>query len=367
MDSRRALRRTLIGLGAAAAMAGLGYLATRAVARRIRALPDPFAGEEDSPPEDARHEWIPTYDGGEIHAIVRSRAGNGGGEGSAAVASGASAAIDTAEWRQCHETRPLVLLHGIGLRAGIWRYQFLDLTDRFQVIAADTRGHGGSRIGSEGYGLAPSARDVATLLEHLDLRRAIVVGHSMGGMVLMRFATDHRTVLDERVAGLVFLATSPHLGVPTAISARAEVWAERAAGWEGHRLRIPLDRLARSDLSYVLARVAFGTDPKPSHVELTRRMLSEVPLQAFVPSGLQLLTHDASEALAETDTPSLVVVGSEDHLTPPRFSEALARSLPQSRLVVMPGAGHQLMLERREELADLLRSFDAELAAENAD
>jgi pimeloyl-ACP methyl ester carboxylesterase len=132
-------------------------------------------------------------------------------------------------------------------------------------------------------------------------------------------------------------------------------------------VRIPLDRIARSDLSYVLTRVAFGADPKPSHVELTRRMVSEVPLQAFVPTGLQLLTHNASAALADTNTPSLVVVGRHDHLTPPRFSEALARALPASRLVEMPRAGHQLMLERREELADLLRSFDAELVADRAD
>ena len=93
-------------------------------------------------------------------------------------------------------------------------------------------------------------------------------------------------------------------------------------------------------------------------------MLTEVPVQAFVPSGLRLLSHDASEALRATATPSLVIVGDHDRITPPRFSEALAGLLPHARLVRLAGCGHQVMLERRHELADLLRSFDSELRSE---
>lgn len=332
-----------MGLGAAAATAGVGYLATRALANRIRSAPDPFAGDDDAFPSDCAHERVATSDGGEIHVVVRQPTANGG------------------------PTRSLVLLHGIGLQAGLWRYQFIDLVDRFRVVAIDARGHGESKVGTDGYGLEPAARDLAEVIEALDLRDTIVVGHSMGGMVLMRFVIDHAPVLDGRVAGLVFLATSPHLGVPAPIAARAVGWAERASRWDGARLKVPLERFSKSDLSYVVARLGFGTDPSPTHVELTRRMLTEVPFQAFVPSGLKLLSHDAGAALAETNTPSLIVVGSHDRITPPRFSEALAEILPESKLVVLPGCGHLAMLERRHELAELIRSFDAELAAARAD
>jgi pimeloyl-ACP methyl ester carboxylesterase len=333
----QALRRTLLGLGAAAAVAGASYLATRVLARRIRTGPDPYAGDDDAFPPDCRHDRLTTSDGADIHVVVREASSNGG------------------------PARPLVLLHGIGLRAGLWRYQFIDLANRFRVIAADARGHGESTVGSDGYGIEPAARDLAELFEHMDLHDAIVVGHSMGGMVLMRFAIDHRQLLDERVAGLVFLGTTPHLGVPAPVASLALAWADRTSHWDDARLKIPLDRFSQSDLSFLLARLGFGVDPVPSHVELTRRMLSEVPLSAFVPSGLRLLSHRAGDALADTATPSRIVVGDRDRLTPPRFAEALAEILPAARLVVLRGCGHQVMLERRHELAALLTTFDAEL------
>ncbi len=70
------------------------------------------------------------------------------------------------------------------------------------------RGHGLSNPGTEGIGRLRAADDLATLLEQLDLRDAIVMGHSMGGMILGEFCRHHHDVLDERVAGLVFMSTA---------------------------------------------------------------------------------------------------------------------------------------------------------------
>ena len=84
-------------------------------------------------------------------------------------------------------------------------------------------------------------------------------------------------------------------------------------------------------------------------------------------SGLGLLDHDARDALRRTRTPSLVVVGTRDVLTPVRSSRHLAGLLEGSDLHVLPGAGHQLMQERPDELADLLDGFVAGLSESAAD
>ncbi len=216
--------------------------------------------------------------------------------------------------------------------------------------------------GADGYGLPRLATDVATLLEALDLRDAVLVGHSMGGMTIMQFCGDHPAVLDERVAGVVFVATRAHAVVP----ALAAGFMRRA----GDRAQAKLDAggtLPQSAaISGRMARVAFGRRPSPVAVAQVAEMTTSIPPEAFLPSGLGLLDHDAREALGRTRTPSMVVVGTRDLLTPVRSSKHLAGLLEGSRLHVLRGAGHQLMQERPDELAQLIDEFVADLPKEAA-
>jgi pimeloyl-ACP methyl ester carboxylesterase len=283
-------------------------------------------------PDDVTHRTVATPDCGELHVIERGRG------------------------------RPLVLFHGITLRADVWAPQLHQLADRYRVIAVDLRGHGSSTVGTDGYGLPRLATDVATTLEALDLHHAVLVGHSMGGMTIMQFCGDHSEVLDERVAGVVFVATRAHAVVP----ALAAGFMRRA----GDRAQAKLDAggaLPRSAaISGRMARVAFGRRPSPVAVAQVAEMTTSIPPEAFLPSGLGLLDHDARDALGRTHTPSMVVVGTRDLLTPVRSSRHLAGLLEGSQLHVLPGAGHQLMQERPDELARLIDEFVADLPQEAA-
>lgn len=336
-------RRSLVlaaGVGALALAGGLAVSATKRTAARIRATDPP--GDPDArslfdlDALGVRYHTIPTHDGGELRVVEKGPAG----------------------------ARPLVLLHGITLAARVWGYQLRDLSDRYRVIAVDQRGHGASRAGSEGYGLHLLARDLRTVLEHLDLRDAIVVGHSMGGMALMRFCGDHPEVLDERVAGVVFLATSPVVPLPqTAQRALARVTpgiqkvGERR-GWD----RMPLYRFGDGDVSYLLARRAFGRNPVRDHVELTRQLAADAPAATVVPSGLGLVVHDAEEALAATRAAALVIGGELDNLTLAAMSRRIGELLEGAEVHVLPGAGHMLMLERPAEVAALIDRFAERIA-----
>jgi pimeloyl-ACP methyl ester carboxylesterase len=199
------------------------------------------------------------------------------------------------------------------------------------------------------------------------LRDAIVVGHSLGGAGLMRFCRDHRDVLASRVAGLVFASNGPGfelsdtamraVGSTSAAVLRA-VARTRAWGWY---------RLRDNDLSYALLRPYFGRAPSNTHIEWTRRMAADCAPEAMVRSAFAMADHDGIRALRETDTPALVIVGTHDLMSPPRFARRIADALPNGQLEIIDGAGHQVMLECPTELAKVLVGFADALRARSAE
>jgi pimeloyl-ACP methyl ester carboxylesterase len=318
-----------LALGAAVAA---GRTALRGSAASIRTRQNPDLDPLYDLPGDVAHHHIPADDGGSLHLVER-------GQG-----------------------RPLLLIHGITLQAGVWAPQLHLLANRFRVLAMDVRGHGTSRAGRAKFGRKAAARDVATVLEYFDLREAVIVGHSMGGMILMEFARDFPEELDKRVAGLVFMDTAAHEVLPRPALPVAKAFGRRLNARLARGRTVPQFRVGDDDLSWVVARLAFGEHPPAKAVDQVRRYLEEVPQSTSLPSGIDLLDHDAREALAATRTPSLVLVGSRDLLTPVFAAKRIARFLPYSRFEVLRGAGHQLMQERPYEVAALLDEFAAGLA-----
>lgn len=274
-------------------------------------------------PVDVTHHHIATPDGAVLHAVERGRG------------------------------RPLVLVHGITLRHDVWAPQFHHLADRYRVISLDLRGHGESTVGSAGYGMARLGDDLATVLEALDLRDALVAGHSMGGMALMQFSGDHPDVLGDRVSGLVFVATQARpILTPAVVRGARHLLAK---GQE--RVDSGLDLPARDLIGERVTRLAFGARPSPQAVRLVADMGRSMEPVSLVGSVTGLLDHDGVAALRDTDTPSMVVVGTRDTLTPVPNARHLARLLPDCDFVVLPRAGHQLMQERPDELAELIDGF----------
>lgn len=331
------------GIGTAAVLASgaaAARLATRSAAARLRANVDPDTDPLLVLPEGVVRHDIPTFDGGNVHVI---------------------------EWGT--GTRPLVLIHGVTLQAEVWSPLLHLLGERYRVYALDVRGHGASMPGSAGIGRRHAARDLATVLEHLDLRDAVVKGHSMGGMILGQFCGDFPEVRAERVAGVVFMNTAagdlihPRVAAPVR-SAGARLRRRVEAGkW------MP-PGVGADDRSYLMGRVAFGARPSGAAVEQVRRLGQAVDERHYIPLWVDLLDTDNRGALAELDIPGLVLVGSRDALTPVRMARDIQRHLAGSELHVFPGAGHQLMQERPREVTELLIAFadrlDGEVGAASA-
>jgi non-heme chloroperoxidase len=318
-----------LALGAVAAVA-LGTAKGVAVNDRRRTGRSKVDAQQmPQAPSDVSHRMLTTIDGAQIHVMTSG---------------------------QPQRMAPsVVLLHGVTLSAEVWHRSMAELGRDHHVVALDWRGHGRSTAGSDGYGLPLLARDLATALEQLDVRDAVVVGHSMGGMALMHFCADHRSVLNERVCALLFLSTAVSdvglAAVPSALR----------GALNGLIGRGPLARRASwtlpGDLGYTMVRVTFGERPDPAWVEEARHIVSEMDPNATAASFVPLLSHDARASFDGLMIPVLVVVGTKDRLTPPAQARRLASLIKGARLVVLDGPGHMIMLERQTEFARLVRSL----------
>jgi len=248
-----------------------------------------------------------------------------------------------------------VFCHGVTLSSRVWAKQFQSFPAAgFRAVAFDARGHGESRVGDTGHSLDNLADDLRTVLEALDLRDAILVGHSMGGMAVQAFAIRHPDLVDERVRGLVLLSTSSHNLVSD---------AKRVRGAMERVVNIGPDVgtfMRQRNLGLLLARIGFGDDPHPSHVEATREMLAACDKATTREAVSALLHLDLTEGLPGLQIPTLVVVGTADALTPPRDARRIAELVPGARLVEYPGGGHMLMYERTDELDALIMDFARE-------
>jgi len=330
------MARTTVKLAGAmalgAGMVALGaYGGTRSAGRRIRSVTHPETDRLLPAPEDVVHHQVGTADGASIHVAEK-------GQG-----------------------RPLLLLHGVTLQWWVWGAQFSTLSDRYRVLAWDMRGHGRSTVGEEGITLEAIADDLAAVLDELDLRDAIVVGHSMGGMALGRFCGRHEDLMIERCAGLMFLDTSAApLALPAALESneRAQELARRAAYAGTSRSRVRYS-WPDSNVSVLMVRSAFGRSPSFAAIADVRQMLEAMDPDNLVAAGRAIVDHDVRADLAHVKVPAMVVVGSADMLTPVRQAKVLAQAIPGSMLRVLPGIGHQTMQEAPHRFAELVDELAA--------
>lgn len=260
---------------------------------------------------------------------------------------------------------PVLLLHGITLGASVWPYQLSALADAgLRVLALDMRGHGrsgGATTGEEAGTAAPlhtlerMAADVAEVMGLLELEQVTLVGHSMGGMVALRLLGSDRALAagDGRLGALVLAGTTANATKGRGIPGLSEIVAlsqPLVSSASGLAARLPGPTLPANDLAYLIARVTFGQEPSAEQVAFTGKLTSDVPVRVSAGLMLEILRFDAHEVLPTVGMPTTVIVGERDLMTPPRQASYLASHIRGAELVLLPGCGHMLMLERPDDV-----------------
>lgn len=250
----------------------------------------------------------------------------------------------------------IVLAHGITQAGRAFAYQVHDLADRYRVVVYDQRGHGASMRPHEldRFAVTALADDLQAVLQGVlrDGERAIVGGHSLGGITIMAWASRHRDEVRRRAAAAVLLNTAPGgilehvavIGVPRRLHGTARVLVRR-------RLLF----VARTGARVPLRWLALGDVAEPVHVEALSSMARRMPARSLHALAYHLTDLNLSDELQHLALPTIVVAGVKDRLLPAVHSKQIAERLPAlDKFVLLSGIGHMAQWEARAEVAELL-------------
>ena len=229
-----------------------------------------------------------------------------------------------------------MFLHGVGGGARGFLPQLDGLRDSYRVIAWDMPGHRGSTP-LELVSVDSLTAALAGFLRELGLdqreRRPVLVGHSLGGMLVQRLLS-----LQPHAARAAVLAQTS-----TAFGSQDPAWAE---GFIRARLG-PLDAgHGMADLAAGMVAGIVGNDPDPDGVALARECVAAVPDSTYRDTVLALPGFDLRGALPEIKVPVLVLAGSLDRDAAPAGMRRMADRIPGAAYAELPGAGHLAHLEQ---------------------
>jgi pimeloyl-ACP methyl ester carboxylesterase len=256
---------------------------------------------------------------------------------------------------------PLLLLHGIGNNCQTWAGVIDRLAESHTVIAPDLLGHGASDKPRGDYSIAAYANGMRDLLTVLDMERATVVGHSLGGGIALQFAYQ----FPERCQRLALVGSGglgPELsaGLRAATLPGAELVLTALAGVSGplRRGMQVLERIGRLGGWRRVGDLAEAGDALLALKDVEARRAFLRTLRGVVDARGQAVTALDRLYLADA-IPMLVVWGSRDPIVPALHAETVRSLVPNARIEVFDGAGHWPHLDEPRRFADLLLDFIA--------
>ena len=246
----------------------------------------------------------------------------------------------------------VVLAHGYAIDRHCWNIIASELAGRgHRVISFDQRGHGKSNIGRDGMGSSQMAGDYLAVLERHDVRNGVMVGHSMGGFVLINALIDRPDAMSRHLKGAVLMATFA-----------GDVNRKNPQ----NRVQIPLirsglmGRLINSDkFATSMAKTLLGDEKRPEFIAPFVKTFREQDLRGLMPILEAFVREDRYADLGRISLKCTIVVGDKDKTTPPFHTEWLHNGIVGSKLRRVVGKGHMLNWEAPEVLIEEIATLAA--------
>ena len=230
---------------------------------------------------------------------------------------------------------PLVMfLHGNGFSRLDWHDQIDDFAPSFTAAAWDARGHGDSEDYDGPYRFADVCDDLARVLDRFGSQRTHLVGHSMGGRVVLEFQNR----FPDRIKSVVFAGTSAKREPPLSVD---ELAIRRARRVTPLRDGIDLRRLAEDNTRRYLANGASA-----EVFERVASRLASVRRDSYAKTLETVVSYTNFPEFSTVKAPCLVLTGAEDPQATPDYAREVAAQIPGARLVLIPGAGHMVNMEQ---------------------
>ena len=240
--------------------------------------------------------------------------------------------------------RSVVLIHGYPFNRSLWNEQVTALSSAYRVIVPDLRGFGETDASEGTATMNRMAQDVVQLMDHLEVPQAVIGGLSMGGYVALAFYKQ----FPSRVRALILADTRAQADTEEAKQSRAQQ-AEKALS-EG------MAGIADTMLPKLLTPETVSK--RPEVVKRVRdMMLKTKPEGAAAALRGMAERDDQTSLLSQISSPTLILVGAEDAITPVADSEKMHQAIKSSRLVVLENAGHVSNVERAEKFNEALLRF----------
>jgi len=240
----------------------------------------------------------------------------------------------------------IVFSNSLGSDFRIWRDVIVRLAGDFAVVTYDKRGHGLSDIGEAPYAMDDHVGDLEALLDHLEVKKAIICGLSVGGLIAQGLYSRR----PDLVRALILCDTAHKIGTD-------DMWNARIKAVEDEGLESVADGVLEKWFT-----PGFRTADNAAFAGY-RNMLTRTPVEGYAGTCAALRDTDYTREAKLIGVPTLCVVGDQDGSTPPELVLETAKLIPAANYEIISGAGHLPCVEQPEALVNVMRAFISGLSA----